>query len=85
MKDFAKIFVPCYPIWLYNSKRILQSVSRRLNKAILLFSSHFNARSIFKAPGTEVRLGSRLKPNHHNQVELVRIPDKNCGCVFLNR
>ena len=32
-----------------------------------------------------MRLGSRIKPNHHNQVALVQIPDKNCGYVFLNR
>ena len=39
---------------------------------------HFGASSIFEAAGRVTQIGSNLKPNNHNQVKLVQIPDMLC-------
>ena len=38
----------------------------------------FKANKNFDAAGAVAKIGSSLKPNDHNQLKLVQIPDKHC-------
>ena len=34
---------------------------------------------LFDVAGAEVKIGSKLRPKHHNQVKLVQIADTHCS------
>ena len=38
----------------------------------------FDTNLFFKAAGKIAKIGSSLKPNHHNKVKIVEVPDTKC-------
>ncbi len=67
--------------WLYKT---LQSVPRIwTNKARFLFSSQFlplyNRASFLEVAGAVLKIGSGLKPNHHQKVKIAQIGEMFCS------
>ena len=56
------------------------------HSAMIIFETlltAFKVNSIFEEAETVAEIGLSLKPNHHNQVKLLQIPDQRCRNLYF--